>query len=65
MFFTGKITSVAIHELDPDTVTISGAVGNRHCSIEITGTGIGEVLVGQFGLKRDEVAVRIGDGGEL
>lgn len=65
MFFTGKITEVSLHELDPDTVTISGAVGDRHCSIEVRSMGIGEVLVGQFGLKRDDVAVRIGDGGDL
>lgn len=63
MFFTGKITEVAIHELDPDTVTISGAVGDRHCSIEVRGMGIGEVLVGQFGLNKDEATVTIG--GEL
>jgi hypothetical protein len=65
MLLVGKITEVSLHELNPDTVTISGGVGDRYCSIEIKSMGIGEVLIGRFGLKRDEVTVQIGDGGDL
>ena len=65
MQFTGKITGVDLDETGGDTVILEGHMLNRHCEVEIHSAGIGEILVGQYGLKGDEITVRLGDGGDL
>lgn len=65
MQFSGKITSVDLDEIGGDTVILEGHMFDRHCEVEIRSTGIGEILVGQYGLKRDEITVCLGDGGDL
>lgn len=65
MLFVGKIKSVDLDESRGDTVILEGHMMDRHFEVEYRGTGIGEILVGQYGLKKDEITVRLGDGGDL
>lgn len=65
MTFQGKIKSVNTYDLLPDDVTLSGHVANKPLTIKLSGEGLAEIMVGQYGLKKEEITVQIGNGGDL
>ena len=64
MQFIGKIKALDLGDTVPDTVEFAGHINDRHCHIKVIGMGIGEILVGQFGLNKNEATVTIDDGGD-
>lgn len=64
MQFVGKIKAVDLGDPEPDVVEFAGHINDRHCHIKVIGMGIGEVLVGQFGLGKDEATVTLDDDGD-
>lgn len=65
MLFTGKIKSIDLNETLGDTVTLGGHMHDRHFTVHVHGAGIGEIMAGLYGLNRDEVEVKTGNGEEL
>jgi len=64
MIFQGKITSVNTFDLLPDDVTLTGHVANKPLTVKLSGEGLAEIMVGTYGLKKEDVTVQIGGGEE-
>ena len=65
MLFTGQITSVMTYEIMPDTVTLSGTIAGRPCTINVQCEDIAELMIGSYGLNKEEITVQIGGGEDL
>jgi len=59
MLFTGQITSVATYEIMSDSVTLTGALCGRPCTVNIQCAGVAEILVGQLGFKREGAVIEL------
>lgn len=65
MLFTGKIKSVNTYEIMSDTVTLDGKIGDRPCTINVQCHDLAGIMIGQYGLNKEQVIVQIGGGEDL
>lgn len=65
MKFTGKIQQVRLSERDGDIVALKGHMFDRGFEIDLKGAGIGELMVGRYGLNKETVTVKVGNGEDL
>jgi len=65
MTFHGKIISVMTYEIMPDTVTLSGTIAGRPCTINVQCEDIAELMIGRYGFGREGVQVQIRGEGDL
>jgi len=59
MLFTGQITSANTYEIMSDSVTLTGTLCGRPCTITVQCQGVAEILVAQLGFKREGATVQI------
>ena len=59
MLFTGQITSVNTYETMPDTVTLTGTLCGRPCTITVQCKGVAEILVAQLGFKKETAVIEL------
>jgi hypothetical protein len=59
MLFTGQITSANTYEIMSDSVTLTGTLCGRPCTITVQCAGVAEILVGQLGFKREGAVIEL------
>jgi len=59
MLFTGQITSVNTYEIMSDSVTLTGTLCGRPCTITVQCEGVAEILVGQYGFKKETAVIEL------
>ena len=59
MLFQGQVTSVNTYEIMPDSITLTGTLCGRPCTITVQCQGVAEILVAQLGFKREGAVIEL------
>ena len=59
MLFTGQVTSVNTYEIMSDSVTLTGTLCGRPCTITVQCKGVAEILIAQLGFKREGAVIEL------